>query len=160
MLNFALIGVAGYVAPRHMQAISYTQNKLVAAVDPNDSVGIIDNYFPEANFFLKFDSFDQYLKKLRDTNHINQIDYVSICSPNYLHYRHICSSLYAGANAICEKPLVLDPWDLDRLHDVEQVTGKKINTILQLRVHPAILALKKKLNLKNYPENMKLILHI
>lgn len=144
MKNFALIGAAGYIAPRHMQAIKATGNKLVAALDPNDSVGIIDSHFPEADFFTEFERFDRHLDKLRRANHSHQVDYVSICSPNYLHDSHMRFALRSGADAICEKPLVLNPWNIDGLLDIEKATGKKVNTILQLRVHPAILELKQK----------------
>jgi UDP-N-acetyl-2-amino-2-deoxyglucuronate dehydrogenase len=144
MKNFALIGAAGYIAPRHMQAIRATGNNLVAALDPNDSVGIIDSYFPEADFFTEFERFDRYLDKLLRKNHSNCVDYISICSPNYLHDSHMRFALRAGANAICEKPLVLNPWNIDGLLEIERDTGKKVSTILQLRIHPAIVALRTK----------------
>ncbi|WP_102797867.1 Gfo/Idh/MocA family protein [Bowmanella denitrificans] len=144
MKNFALIGAAGYIAPRHMKAIRDTENALVAALDKNDSVGIIDSYFPEANFFTEFERFDRHVDKLRRSNHQNKVDYVSICSPNYLHDSHMRFALRSGADAICEKPLVLNPWNIDGLQEIERDTGKKINTILQLRLHPAIIALKEK----------------
>ncbi len=142
MKKFALIGAAGYIAPRHMQAISHVQADLVAALDPNDSVGIIDSHFPDASFFTEFERFDRHIDKLRRSG--NGVDYVSICSPNYLHDSHMRFALRSGADAICEKPLVLNPWNLDGLLEVEKDTGKKVNTILQLRVHPAIVALKEK----------------
>lgn len=142
--NFALIGAAGYIAPRHMQAIKATGNQLVAALDPNDSVGIIDSHFPEADFFTEFERFDRHLDKLRRGGDGGAVDYVSICSPNYLHDSHMRFALRSGADAICEKPLVLNPWNIDGLTEIEQATGQRINTILQLRVHPAIVALKKK----------------
>ncbi len=141
MLNFALIGAAGYIAPRHMAAIKATNNRLVAAYDPNDSVGIIDSYFPEANFFTEFERFDRFVDKYR--REAKGINYFSICSPNYLHDSHIRFALRSGANAICEKPLVLNSWNIDALIDYEKETGKKVNTILQLRVHPSIISLKK-----------------
>lgn len=144
MRNFALIGASGYIAPRHMQAIKATGNNLVAALDPNDSVGIIDSYFPEADFFTEFERFDRYLDKLRRANQSNRVDYVSICSPNYLHDSHMRFALRAGANAVCEKPLVLNPWNIDGLLDIERDTGMKVSTILQLRVHPVIIALRSK----------------
>jgi len=144
MKNFALIGVGGYIAPRHMQAIKATGNKLTAALDPNDSVGIMDSFFPEANFFAEFERFDRHLDKLKRSNQNNKVDYVAICSPNYLHDSHMRFALRSGADAICEKPLVLNPWNIDGLLEIERDTGKKINTILQLRVHPAILALRDK----------------
>lgn len=145
MKQFSLIGASGYIAPRHMQAIKATGNLLVAAYDPNDSVGIIDSYFPDASFFTEFERFDRHVDKLRRSNKKNRIDYVSICSPNYLHDSHMRFALRSGADAICEKPLVLNPWNIDGLVDIEKDTGHKINTILQLRLHPAIVALKKKM---------------
>jgi UDP-N-acetyl-2-amino-2-deoxyglucuronate dehydrogenase len=144
MRNFALIGAAGYVAPRHMRAIQETGNVLVAALDPNDSVGIIDSYFPEASFFVEFERFDRHVDKLRRIG--QKIDYVSICSPNYLHDAHIRFALRSGADAICEKPLVLNPWNLDALEEIEKETGKKVYNILQLRVHPSLIALKEKID--------------
>lgn len=142
--NFALIGAAGYIAPRHMQAIRDTGHRLVAAYDPNDSVGIIDSYFPDSDFFTEFERFDRHVDKRRRANHERKIDYVSICSPNYLHDSHMRFALRSGADAICEKPLVLNPWNIDGLKEIEQDTGRRINTILQLRVHPAIIVLRKK----------------
>ena len=142
MRNFALIGAAGYVAPRHMEAVKATGNRLVAALDPSDSVGVIDDYFPEASFFTEFERFDRHLDKLRRQGGDHSVDYVSVCSPNYLHDSHIRFALRAGADAVCEKPLVLNPWNLDGLSEIEAATGRKINTILQLRVHPAIVALR------------------
>ncbi|WBY02084.1 Gfo/Idh/MocA family oxidoreductase [Ramlibacter tataouinensis] len=144
MKNFALIGAAGYIAPRHMQAIKATGNNLVAALDPNDSVGVIDSHFPDADFFTEFERFDRHIDKLRRSNDEKQVNYVSICSPNYLHDSHMRFALRSGADAICEKPLVLNPWNIDGLLEIEQATGHKVNTILQLRVHPAILALREK----------------
>lgn len=144
MKNFALIGAAGYIAPRHMQAINATDNTLVAALDPNDSVGIIDRYFPEAHFFTEFERFDRHLDKLRRAGGA-QVDYISICSPNYLHDSHMRFGLRSGADVICEKPIVLNPWNIDGLTEIEAATGQKINTILQLRVHPAIIALRDKI---------------
>jgi UDP-N-acetyl-2-amino-2-deoxyglucuronate dehydrogenase len=143
MKNFALIGAAGYIAPRHMQAIHETGNDLVAAFDPNDSVGIIDSHFPGTHFFTEFERFDRHIDKLR-RNHDKQIDYVSICSPNYLHDSHMRFALRSGADAICEKPLVLNPWNIDGLVEMEHQTGRRINTILQLRLHPSIVALREK----------------
>jgi UDP-N-acetyl-2-amino-2-deoxyglucuronate dehydrogenase len=138
--NFALIGAAGYIAPRHMDAIKKTGNTLIAAYDPSDSVGVIDSYFPEADFFIEFERFDRHLDKLRRTG--NKIDFLSICSPNYLHDAHIRYGLRQGAEVICEKPLVLNPWNVDALSEIEQETGKRVNTILQLRLHPKIQQLK------------------
>ena len=143
MKNFALIGAAGYIAPRHMKAIKETGNLLVAALDKFDSVGIIDSYFPQADFFTEFERFDRHIDKLRRTG--TKIDYVSICSPNYLHDSHIRFALRHRADAICEKPLVLNPWNVDALTEIEKETGKKIYTILQLRLHPAIQKLKKEI---------------
>jgi UDP-N-acetyl-2-amino-2-deoxyglucuronate dehydrogenase len=140
--NFALIGAAGYIAPRHMQAIRDTGNRLVAALDPSDSVGIIDSFFPDSAFFTEFERFDRHVDKLRRQDG-NGVDYVSICSPNYLHDSHMRFALRSGADAICEKPLVLNPWNLDGLAEVERSTGQSVNTILQLRLHPAILSLKR-----------------
>jgi UDP-N-acetyl-2-amino-2-deoxyglucuronate dehydrogenase len=141
--NFALIGAAGYIAPRHMKAIKETGNRLVAALDPFDSVGVIDGYFPEASFFTEPERFDRHLDKLRRSGK-DVIDYVSICSPNYLHDAHIRIALRNQAHAICEKPLVLNPWNAEALAELEKETGKRIFTILQLRHHPAIIRLKEK----------------
>ncbi|HOF56406.1 MAG: Gfo/Idh/MocA family oxidoreductase [Prolixibacteraceae bacterium] len=143
MKNFALIGAAGYIAPRHMRAIKETGNELVCALDPYDGIGIMDSYFPEADFFTEPERFDRHLDKLRRQGK-RKIDYVSICSPNYLHDAHIRMALRNDADAICEKPLVLNPWNLDALQEIEHETGKKIHTILQLRLHPAILQLREK----------------
>jgi len=142
MKHFALIGAAGYVAPRHMKAISATGNTLVAALDPSDSVGVLDSYAPGAHFFTEFERFDRHLDKLRRTNAAQKIDYVSICSPNYLHDSHMRFALRADADAICEKPLVLNPWNIDGLAEIERDCGRRIHTILQLRLHPAIKALR------------------
>lgn len=144
MLNFALIGAAGYIAPRHMKAIKETGNNLVCALDPYDGIGIMDSYFPDAEFFTEPERFDRHLDKLRRQGD-RKIDYVSICSPNYLHDAHIRMALRNDCHAICEKPLVLNPWNLDALQEIEQETGKKIYTILQLRLHPAIQKLKKQI---------------
>lgn len=144
MKKFALMGAAGYIAPRHMKAIKDTGNDLVAALDINDSVGIIDSHFPNAEFFTEYERFDRHIDKLRRANHSKQVDYISICSPNYLHDSHMRFALRSGADAICEKPLVLNPWNIDGLIDIEKDTGHKVNTILQLRVHPAIIALRDK----------------
>ena len=144
MKNFALIGVAGFIAPRHLQAIRDTGNNLVAALDRFDSVGIMDSFFPQADFFTEFERFDRHLEKLRRQG--KKIDYVTICSPNYLHDSHIRFALRHQADAICEKPLVLNPWNLDALAEIEKETGKRVYTILQLRLHPAIQALKKEID--------------
>lgn len=144
MKQFALIGAAGYIAPRHMQAIRDTQNDLVAAMDTNDSVGIIDSYFPNAAFFTEFERFDRHLEKLKRAD--KKVDYVSICSPNYLHDAHIRFGLRYGADVICEKPIVLNPWNIDALEELEKETGHHVYNILQLRLHPSIIALKEKVN--------------
>jgi UDP-N-acetyl-2-amino-2-deoxyglucuronate dehydrogenase len=144
MKSFTLIGAAGYIAPRHMKAIQATENDLVAALDPNDSVGVIDSYFPEADFFTEFERFDRHIDKLRRARDGREIDYISIASPNYLHDSHARFALRSGADAICEKPLVLNPWNIDGLLDIERDTGRKVNTILQLRLHPAIMAMREK----------------
>ncbi|MCX8084454.1 MAG: Gfo/Idh/MocA family oxidoreductase [Calditerrivibrio sp.] len=136
-LRFALIGVGGYIAPRHLKAIKETGNILVAALDKNDSVGIIDSYFPDADFFTEFERFDRHIDKLRRKG--EGVDYISICSPNYLHDAHIRFALRSGANAICEKPLVLNPWNIDGLKELEEETGKRVFTILQLRLHENII---------------------
>ena len=142
MKNFTLIGAAGYIAPRHMKAIKDTNNNLVAALDKFDSVGIIDSYFPEADFFTEFERFDRHIDKLRRKD--KKIDFVSITTPNYLHDSHIRWALRSGADAICEKPLVLNPWNIDALEEIEKESGKKVYNILQLRLHPSIIALKEK----------------
>jgi len=143
MYNFALIGASGYIAPRHLKAIKETGNQLVCALDPYDGIGIMDSFFPQADFFTEPERFDRHLDKLRRQGD-KKIDYVSICSPNYLHDAHMRMALRNQAYAICEKPLVLNPWNLDNLQEIEQETGKRIYTILQLRLHPAILKLKRK----------------
>jgi UDP-N-acetyl-2-amino-2-deoxyglucuronate dehydrogenase len=145
MKNFAIIGASGYIAPRHMKAVSETGNRLVAAFDPNDSIGVIDGYAPEAAFFTDFERFDRYVDILRREGDPRRIDFVSICSPNHLHDAHIRFALRSGADAICEKPLVLTPLDLDELAGVERGTGQAVHTILQLRLHPAIIALREKI---------------
>jgi len=142
--NFALIGAAGFVAPRHLKAIKENGQKITAILDPNDSVGIIDSFYPNAAFFIEFERFDRHMEKLRRKEDQDRIHYVSICSPNYLHDAHIRCALRADAHAICEKPLVLNPWNADALHGLEAETGKKVNNILQLRLHPSIIELKKK----------------
>ena len=142
--NFAITGVAGYIAPRHLQAIRDTGNRLVAAVDPHDSVGILDRYFLDVAYFREFERFDRHIDRLRRGGSDTKVDYVSICSPNYLHDAHIRFALREGADAICEKPLVLNPWNCDALQELEQESGKKVYTVLQLRLHPAVIALKKK----------------
>jgi len=142
-LNFAIIGVGGYIAPRHIKAIKETNNNLLAALDICDSVGIIDSFFPYCDFFVEFERFDRHVDKLRRTD--KKINIVSICSPNYLHDSHIRFALRSGAHAICEKPLVLNPWNIDALEEYEKDTGKKVYNVLQLRLHPAIQALRRKI---------------
>ena len=144
MKKYALIGAGGYIAPRHLQAIRDTGGTLVAALDKNDSVGIIDSYFPDARFFTEFERFDRHAEKLRRQGNDSRIHYVSICSPNYLHDAHVRFALRIGADAICEKPLVLSPWNLDALAELEQESGKRIYNVLQLRLHPSIAALREK----------------
>ncbi|HNU88413.1 MAG TPA: Gfo/Idh/MocA family oxidoreductase [Ferruginibacter sp.] len=159
MKNFALIGAGGYVAPRHMQAIRETGNKLIAALDIHDSVGVLDNYFPEADFFTSFEGFGHYLENQKKQGH--KVDYVSVCSPNHLHDTHVRFGLNLGADVICEKPVVLDPWNVDALAEAEKETGKKVFTILQLRLHPAIKTLKEKVAAspagKKYKVNLEYI---
>jgi len=143
--NFAITGVSGYVAPRHLKAIKETGNNLIAALDPKDSAGILDSYFDNVRFFTEFERFDRYIEKLRRLDDEHQIHYVSICSPNYLHDAHARFALRINANAICEKPLVLNPWNIDALQELENESGKRIFTVLQLRVHPSLIALREKI---------------
>jgi UDP-N-acetyl-2-amino-2-deoxyglucuronate dehydrogenase len=142
MTDFALIGAAGYIAPRHLKAIKNTNNDLLAAYDPFDSVGIMDSYFPTADFFVEFERFDRHIDKLKRKG--RKIDFVSVCSPNYLHDSHIRFGLRNQADVICEKPIVLNPWNIDPLEEIENETGKHIYSILQLRLHPSIIALRDK----------------
>lgn len=144
MKNFALIGAAGYIAPRHLKAIKDTQNKLLAAYDPFDSVGIMDSYFPDAAFFVEFERFERHIDKTLRKG--TSVDYVAVCSPNYLHDSHIRFGLRIDADVICEKPLVLNPWNAEALMELEKETGKKINNILQLRLHPNVVKLKEKID--------------
>lgn len=148
-MNFALIGAAGFVAPRHMRAIKETGHTVLAAYDPNDSVGVMDSYFPQADFFTEFERFDRHLEKLKRTG--TPIHFVSVCSPNYLHDAHIRFGLRLGADVVCEKPLVLNPWNVEALRDMERETGKRIYTILQLRLHPAIIALREQVLASSTP---------
>ena len=143
MKDFAVIGLSGYIAPRHIKAIKDTQSNLLAATDPHDNVGFLDSYYPNASFFTEYERFDRYMDKLQ--NNSSGVDFVSVCSPNYLHDAHIKSALRWGADAICEKPLVLNPWNLDTLERLEKETGKRVWNILQLRLHPSIIALKEKI---------------
>ena len=156
MKKFGLIGVAGFIAPRHLKAIYETGNNLIAGTDPNDSVGILDKYFPEALYFKEIERFDRYLEKLRRKG--EGVDYISICTPNYLHDAHIRLALRLKANAICEKPIVINPWNLDALEELEEEYKKKVWTILQLRVHPKILKLKEKLDSEKFDKKYKIIL--
>lgn len=158
MKNFAITGVAGYIAPRHLQAIKDTGNQLVAAVDPNDSVGILDKYFPDVSFFTEFERFDRHLEKLRREGSNHKIDYLSICSPNNLHDAHIRLALRLEANAICEKPLVLNPWNLDALQELERESPVRVYTVLQLRVHPALVRLKEKLSKEKSKQKHEVVL--
>jgi UDP-N-acetyl-2-amino-2-deoxyglucuronate dehydrogenase len=145
MRNFALIGAGGYIAVRHLKAIKETGNRLVCALDKNDSVGILDSYFPDAHFFVEFERFDRHIEKIGE-NPLTKVDYVSICSPNYLHDAHIRFALRNQSDAICEKPLVLNPWNIEALMRDEKRYPNRIHTILQLRLHPAIVALKKRID--------------
>lgn len=143
--NFAVIGVGGYVAPRHLTAIRDTGNTLVAAVDPKDSVGILDRYSFDVKFFTEIERFDRHLEKLRRGPDENRVHYVSVCSPNYLHDAHCRLALRVGADVICEKPLVINPWNLDALEELEAESEHRIHTVLQLRVHPELVKLKEAL---------------
>jgi len=157
-INFALIGAAGYIAPRHMKAIKDTGNNLISALDPYDGVGIMDSYFPNADFFIEPERFDRHLDKLRreamsETEHNKKVDFVSICSPNYMHDSHIRLALRNDAHAICEKPVVLNPWNIDALNVIQNETNRKVFSIFQVRLHPAIIALKEKIS--KGPENKR-----
>lgn len=144
MKNFALVGAAGFIAPRHLKAIKDTGNTLVAAVDKHDCVGVMDSYFPKTAFFVEFERFDRHIEKLRREKN-QQLDYVSICTPNYMHDAHIRFALRAGADAICEKPLVLNPWNIDALAEMERETGQKIYNVLQLRLHKTIIEFRERM---------------
>lgn len=144
MKNFGLIGVAGYIAPRHLRAIKDTNNNLVVALDKSDTVGLIDSYFPNCSFYTEFERFDRFVEKIKHTD--QKLDYVSVCTPNYLHDSHIRFGLRAGADVICEKPLVLNPWNIDALESMQKETGKKVYNILQLRLHDAIIKWKKQID--------------
>ena len=156
MKNFALTGLAGYIAPRHLKSIKDTGNQLVAAVDPHDSVGIIDSFFPEASFFTEVERFDRHLEKIRREKNGEAIDYMTICSPNHLHDAHIRLAMRVGADAICEKPLVMNPWNLDVLQELEEEYGQRVWTILQLRVHTSMIELKEKLEKKKNDKRHKI----
>jgi UDP-N-acetyl-2-amino-2-deoxyglucuronate dehydrogenase len=149
MKNFALIGAAGYIAPRHLKAIKETGNNLVAALDKSDSVGILDSFFPQADFFTEFERFDRHLEMLRRKEPDRAVHFVSICSPNYLHDAHCRFALRIGADAICEKPVVLNPWNIDALQEAEKEYGHRIFSVLQLRLHPQIVELKKKIEINS-----------
>jgi UDP-N-acetyl-2-amino-2-deoxyglucuronate dehydrogenase len=144
--NFALIGAAGFVAPRHMKAIRDTNNQLVAAIDPHDSAGVLDGYFPEARFFTEIERFDRHLEKLRRKSDAERVHYISVATPNYLHDAHVRLALRLQADAICEKPMVINPWNLDQLAELEAETGRRVFTVLQLRHHRSLLELKKRLD--------------
>jgi len=144
-LNFGLVGAAGFVAPRHLRAIANTGNKLIAAVDPHDSVGVIDSYFPDAAFFTEVERFDRFLEKRRRAAESERVHYISICSPNYLHDAHVRLALRVGAHAICEKPLVISPWNLEQLAALETEYGRNVYTVLQLRLLPSLRALREQL---------------
>jgi UDP-N-acetyl-2-amino-2-deoxyglucuronate dehydrogenase len=143
--NFAITGVAGYIAPRHLKAIRDTGHRLVAATDPHDAVGVLDRFAFDVRFFTEFERFDRHLEKLRRGPEAGRVHYVTICSPNYLHDAHIRLALRVGAHAICEKPLVINPWNLDALEELEHETGSRVSTVLQLRVHPDLMALRERL---------------
>jgi UDP-N-acetyl-2-amino-2-deoxyglucuronate dehydrogenase len=146
MKNFAITGVGGFVAPRHLKAINDTGNRLVAAADPHDSVGLLDKYSFDVRFFTEIERFDRHLEKLRRGPEAERVHFVSICSPNYLHDAHIRLALRVGAHAICEKPIVINPWNLDALEELEHESGRTVNTVLQLRLHPSLVALKARLD--------------
>lgn len=154
MLRFGMTGVAGYVAPRHLQAIANLGHELVAALDPSDSVGILDRYFPQCRFFTEYERFDRHLEKLRRQGSDHAIDYMSVCSPNYLHDAHVRAAMRVGAHAICEKPLVLSPWNLDALAELEKEYERRVFTVFQLRLHPAVLALKAKIEAANHHDHI------
>jgi UDP-N-acetyl-2-amino-2-deoxyglucuronate dehydrogenase len=147
--KFALIGAASYVASKHMKAIKETNSKLTAALDISDSVGIIDSYFPNTRFFTEFERFDRHIDKIRRNSQNDALDFISICSPNYLHDVHTRFAFRSGADAICEKPLVLNPWNLDGLQEIEQETGRKVFNILQLRLHPSLIKIKNQISQEN-----------
>lgn len=154
MKTYALIGAAGYIAPRHMRAMADTGGELAVAYDPNDSVGVMDSHFPDAEFFTEFERFDRHVDKLRRRG--TKIDYAAICSPNYLHDAHCRFALRSGIDAVCEKPLVLNPWNIDGLLEIERDTGRRISTILQLRLHPAIIALRERFAKSNKRHKVEL----
>ena len=156
--RFALIGVGGYIAPKHLKAIKETGSDLTVAVDRHDSVGVLDSYFPNASFFTEFERFDRFLEKQRHEKDGQPVDYVSVCSPNYLHDSHCRLALRVGADAICEKPLVINPWNIDQLKGLEQIHGKKVNAVLQLRLHEAVLDLKQQADNSSLGEKPEILL--
>jgi UDP-N-acetyl-2-amino-2-deoxyglucuronate dehydrogenase len=157
MNYFAITGVAGYIAPRHLKAIKETGNELVAALDPHDSVGILDNFFPEAKYFNSYERFERYLVKLQYQSIEPNVEYLSICSPNYLHDTHIRLALNVDANAICEKPLVINPWNLLPLYELENKSGKRIYPVLQLRLHPSLITLREQLGASDDQKKMSVV---
>jgi UDP-N-acetyl-2-amino-2-deoxyglucuronate dehydrogenase len=156
--NFALIGVAGFVAPRHLKAIHDTGHRLAAAADPHDAAGVLDRFFPDVRFFTEIERFDRFLEKRRRGPEADRIDYVSICSPNYLHDAHVRMALRAHAHVICEKPLVINPWNLDALEVIESETGCRVHTVLQLRLHPTLIELHQKLQERTDSSRMEVCL--
>ncbi len=156
--NFAITGVGGYIAPRHLRAIRDTGNRLSVALDPNDSVGILDQFSFDVSFFTEFERFDRHVEKLRRGDPAERIDYVTVCAPNHLHDAHIRFALRVGADAICEKPLVLNPWNCDALQELEAEFGRRVYSILQLRVHPSLVALKEQLARENSPRKREISL--
>jgi UDP-N-acetyl-2-amino-2-deoxyglucuronate dehydrogenase len=158
MKNFAVIGVAGYIAPRHLKAIQETGNRIVAAVDPNDAVGVLDRYSYGTRYFREIERFDRHVDKLRRGPEADRIHWVTICSPNYLHDAHIRLALRNGAYALCEKPLVINPWNLDALQQLETETGRRVFTVLQLRVHPQLIALRERLRARTAPRRAQVSL--
>jgi UDP-N-acetyl-2-amino-2-deoxyglucuronate dehydrogenase len=160
MKNFAITGAAGYVAPRHLKAIKETGNQLLAAVDPFDSVGILDSFFPDCAFFTEYERFDRHLEKLKHKPESERVHFLSICSPNHLHDAHIRSALRCRADAICEKPLVLNPWNLDALKELEAESGQRVWTVLQLRVHPSLIALKERLDSEKHEKHQVLLTYV
>lgn len=160
MINFALTGVAGFVAPRHLRAIRDTSNRLVAACDPHDAVGVLDSFFPDAAFFREFERFDRHLELLRRRSPADRVGVVSVCSPNHLHDAHVRTALRVGADALCEKPLVLNPWNLDALQDLESEMGRRIWTVLQLRLHPALMSLKRRIEDRPLPRAQVVLTYV
>lgn len=158
MSNFAVIGVAGYIAPRHLSAIRDTGNRLVAAVDPHDAVGILDRYSYEVRYFREIERFDRHVDKLRRGPEADRIGWIAVCSPNYLHDSHIRLALRNGANVLCEKPIVINPWNLDALQQLEIETGRRVFTVLQLRVHPQLMALRERLRARTAPRRAQVSL--